>query len=193
MFVFVWFTSQSAENGDVVLAANAILMHFITTTAYFLDGSAIAAESLAGKAVGAKNRKDFVRICKVTISWSSIIAALSSILLIALGPQIIRLLTVDTNIQETARQFMVWAALAPLIATWCYQLDGIFLGATWTREMVKSMLISTSLFLVVYSMLTPLQNTGLWLSLYFHFAARASHSRLLFSPALNRDFPPTNN
>ncbi len=189
IFVFVWFTSQSAKNGDLVLAANAILMHFITTTAYFLDGFAIAAESLAGRAIGAKSRKDFVRISKVTLSWSAIIAALASIVLIALGPNIIRVLTVDTNIQETAIEFMLWAALAPLIATWCYQLDGIFLGATWTREMVKSMLISTSLFLLVYWVLLPLQNTGLWLSLYFHFAARAVTLGYYFPRLLNRDFP----
>ncbi len=193
MFVFVWFTSQSAKNGDLVLAANAILMHFITTTAYFLDGFAIAAESLAGRAIGAKSRKDFVRISKVTLLWSAIIAALASIVLIALGPNIIRVLTVDTNIRETAIEFMLWAALAPCIATWCYQLDGIFLGATWTREMVKSMLISTTLFLLVYWVLMPLQNTGLWLSLYFHFAARAATLGYYFPRLLNRDFPSTNN
>ncbi len=189
MFVFAWFTLQSAKNGDLILAANAILLHFVTTTAYFLDGFAIAAESLAGRAFGAINRKSFIKVCKTTIIWSALIAVLASFILALTGPWIINILTIEPNVRLIANQYVIWAACAPLVATWCYQLDGIFLGATWTREMVKSMLISTSLFILVWWLMTPLGNAGLWLAIYFHFVARGLSLAYYYPALLDRDLP----
>ena len=57
IFAFAWFTNEGAKSGDILLAANAILLQFVTFSAFFLDGFALAAESLVGNAIGAKNRE----------------------------------------------------------------------------------------------------------------------------------------
>ncbi len=191
MLVFIWFTSQGALSGDVILAANAILMHFVTTTAYLLDGFAIASESLIGRAMGRSDRKGFLKVAKISTAWGFGVAILSTLIIFSTGPYLIHLLTIDPSVRFQANKFLPWAATAPIIAVWCYQLDGIFLGAAWTADMVKSMIFSTFLFFITWWTLTPLENLGLWISLYVHFCARAGSLAYFFPKLLNRDLPLT--
>src|SRR5690606_20486851 len=89
--VFAWFVSNGARQGDVVLAANAVLMHFITISAYFLDGLAFAAEALVGHAIGARNRPALLRTMHLTTAWAAVVATLASASLLAFGPWLIDL------------------------------------------------------------------------------------------------------
>jgi len=181
--VFTWFVSNGARQGEVVLAANAVLMHFITVSAYFLDGIAFAAEALVGRAIGARDRAALLRTIRLTTVWAAAVAALASALLLVSGPWLVELFTVDMPTRESARLYLPWAALAPLAGVWAFQLDGIFIGATRTREMRDAMLLSLAIFLAGWWLLQDLGNHGLWAALYVHYAARTG-TLLRFLPRL---------
>lgn len=182
---FAWFMAQGAKQGDLVLAANAILMHFITVSAYFLDGLAFAAEALVGRAVGARDRIALWRTIRLTTGWAVLVAAMACLLLMLLGPRLIDLLTTDHATRAAARIYLPWAVLAPLAGVWAFQLDGIFIGATRTRAMRNAMLLSLLIFLAGWWLLAAAGNHGLWAALYVHYAARAL-TLLYCLPALVR-------
>ena len=173
---------------DSILAANAVLMHFVSVCAYFLDGFAFAAEALVGKAVGAAHRAGLSKASRMTTWWAAWVALFSSLLLIVFGPSLVNILTVEPDVRALAREFLPWAALAPLAGVWCFQLDGIFIGATRTAAMRNAMLMSLTIFLIAWFLLTPFGNNGLWAALYVHYAARTG-TLLYFFPALQRSVP----
>jgi MATE family multidrug resistance protein len=188
IFVFAWFMAQGARQGDTILAANAVLMNFIAVAAFFLDGLAFAAEALIGRAVGSANREGFTAAARMTTWWATGIALLASVLFAVLGTLIVDALTVDPAVRAAGRTYLPWAAASPLVGVWCFQLDGIFIGATRTAQMRNAMLMSLAIFLAAWWLLVPFGNHGLWASLYVHYAARAG---TLFSyyPALVRSIP----
>lgn len=188
IFVSLWFVSHGARQGEVVLAANAVLMHFIATASYFLDGLAFAAEALVGRAVGAGRRSLLEVAVFLTTMWAVILAGLLALLFLAFGPYVIDLMTVDTATRAAARVYLPWAAAAPLLGVWAFQLDGIFIGATRTAEMRNAMLLSLVIFLAAWWLLTPLGNHGLWAAFGIHYGARVA-TLARFYPALVKSVP----
>jgi MATE family multidrug resistance protein len=186
--VFAWFMAQGARQGDTILAANAVLMHFIAVAAFFLDGLAFAAEALVGNAVGSANRERFTAAARMTTWWAAGVALLASLSFALLGTVFVDTLTVDPAVRATARTYLPWAAASPLVGVWCFQLDGIFIGATRTAQMRNAMLISLAIFLVAWWVLAPFGNHGLWASLYVHYAARTA-TLFYCLPALIRSVP----
>ena len=186
--VFVWFMAQGARQGDIILAANAVLMHLISLGAFFLDGLAFAAEALVGRAIGASHRAGLKIAARMTTQWAAGIAVIASIVFVSLGPLFIDILTVDALARSTARSYLLWAACAPLFGVWAFQLDGIFIGATRTEDMRNAMLMSTAIFLLAWWLLQPFGNHGLWASLYVHYVARISTLGYYY-PGLVRSVP----
>lgn len=171
---FTWFTFQSAASGDVILAANAVLMQFVSVMAYLLDGFAFAAEVLVGHAIGARNRSHFNSAVWLSSLWAGIISLGLSLLLALTGASLIDALTVSPDVREAARIYLVWAALAPILGVACYQLDGIFIGATRTVDMRNMAIVSLVVFLAAWAVLhSALGNHGLWLALMTLNVARA--------------------
>jgi len=184
LFAFSFFTAQGARSGDVILAANAILMHFLSVSAYFLDGVAYATEALTGKAIGARDRSRFRDAVRLSSVWAAGLSALVSAAFWMAGGVVIDAITVNSAVRELARTYLIWAALSPLIGVACFQLDGIFIGATRTRDMRNMMLISLVVYLLAWAALTPvLGNHGLWAALMVLFLARAATLGLRY-PAL---------
>jgi MATE family multidrug resistance protein len=184
--VFVWFTSNGARQGDAILAANAVLMHLVSLSAFFLDGMAFAAESLVGQAVGASRRAGLIRAARVTTAWATAVACMLSLVLSVCGVPIIDALTVDAEVRHTASRYLPWAAGVPLMGVWAFQLDGIFIGATRTADMRNAMLLSLAIFLAGWWLLRPLGNHGLWAALYVSYLARLG-TLLWYYPRLVRD------
>jgi MATE family multidrug resistance protein len=174
IFVFVWFMARGARQGDIVLAANAVLMHFVSVSAYFLDGLAFSAEALVGRAIGAANGAAFRVAARMTTAWAAGVAVFLALLLSIFGPLFVDLLTVDSGARFAARIYLPWAAAAPLLGVWAFQLDGIFIGATRTKDMRNAMLASLAVFLLGWWLLTPYGNHGLWGALYVHYLARVA-------------------
>ena len=174
LFAFAFFTARSAAAGDVILAANEILLNLTIVAAFFLDGLAAAAEQLAGRAVGARYRPAFERSFRLVVIWGIGVAVAVSLVLWLAGPTIVDLMTTSESVRQTARVFLIWAALFPVVGTLAYQFDGIFIGATWSRDMRNMMLLSVLAFLVAWFSLTPFfGNHGLWVALLVFLSARS--------------------
>jgi MATE family multidrug resistance protein len=174
IFAFAWFTNQGASQGDIILATNAILMQFVTFAAFFLDGFALAAETLIGAAVGARNHNRMNQSIRYVFELGAGTALVLSGLFWLSGGWLIDLLTNVEAVREASRTFLWWAVLAPVISVWCYLLDGIFIGATRTPEMRNAMIGSLLAYLGLWWVaVPPFGNHGLWLALHGYFIARA--------------------
>jgi MATE family multidrug resistance protein len=189
-FALMFFTAQGAAAGDVTLAANAILLTLIHIMVYLLDGFAFAAESLVGRAVGARDRRSFWRAVVMSTKWAGVLAVLVGSTLWFAGPAIIALTAKSVEVQQAAGAYLGWAAIAPILGVWCFQLDGIFTGATRTREMRNTMVLSIIPFFAAWSLLAPhYGNHGLWAAYMLFYVARTA-SLLVFMPGLVRaSFP----
>ena len=187
LFAFTFFMAQGAKAGDITLAANAVLLHFLSVSAYFLDGFAFAAERLVGHSIGSGIGARFRRAVWLTTFWAFAFSAVMSVLFWLFGPFIIDLLTVNNEVRHAARLYLPWMALVPILGFACFQLDGIFIGATRTADMRNMMLLSFIAYLVAWAVLTPqFGNHGLWMALLIFFAARAITLGFKY-PALERD------
>ena len=186
LFAFSFFTVQGSRSGDLILAANAVLMHFLSVSAYFLDGVAYATEALTGKAIGARDPKRFSDAVRLSSVWAAALSLATGAAFWLAGGVIIDVMTVNAAVREVARDYLFWAALAPLVGVACFQLDGIFIGATRTRDMRNMMLISLAVYLGAWALLTPaFGNHGLWAALMVLFVVRALTLAWRF-PALER-------
>ncbi|HBF98585.1 MAG TPA: MATE family efflux transporter, partial [Alphaproteobacteria bacterium] len=170
---FAWFTAQSAKAGNVVLAANAILLQFVSVSAYFLDGFAFAAEVFVGKAIGARDPRALLAAVRLSGIWAAAMAILISLAYLLSGAVIIDLLTIDPDVRGMGREFLGWAVAMPIVSVWCFLLDGIFIGATRGPEMRNASLASTGIFLLLWWALLPLGIDGLWLAFLLFNVARA--------------------
>nr|WP_245641407.1 MATE family efflux transporter [Paraburkholderia bannensis] len=180
---FAWFAHVGARQGDAVLAANALLLNFQTFMAYGLDGFAHAAEALVGAAIGARDRHAFRQAVKVNLLWSALGALGFSLVYWAGGAWIIDKLTDQPAVRAAALSFLPWAALSPLVSVWGFLLDGVFIGATRTRELMQAMAVSLAIFLVAsWTLVGPFGNHGLWVALLIFMAARG----LTLMPMLGR-------
>lgn len=173
IFTFAFFTRQGAMQGELVLAANAILINFLLLTSLGLDGFANAAEAMVGKAIGAGERGSFHSAVQTAGFWSLVFATGFSLFYALAGTSTIDLITDLDGVRAVAYRYLPWVVALPLIGVWCYLLDGIFIGATRGREMRDTLLVSTFLvFLPAWYALRFLGNDGLWLAMLLFFAAR---------------------
>ena len=136
---FLAFTALGSRQGEVVLAANAVLMNFFTVAAYGLDGFAHAAEAMVGKAVGARKVGAFMAAVRAGFGLASALAVALTILFWLGGPALIALLTDIASVRATATQFLPFAAVLPAVSVWAFLFDGIFFGATRAAELRNAM------------------------------------------------------
>ncbi|QYZ71833.1 MATE family efflux transporter [Neotabrizicola shimadae] len=181
---FTAFVFLGAHQGDVTLAANQVLLQFLEITAYALDGFAFAAETLVGQAVGARDPFAVRRSSIVASHWGVGGAAVLSLTFALAGPSLIDLMTTAPEVREAARAFLPWAAAAPLVGIASWMFDGIFIGATLTREMLKAMTISVAIYiLAVITLLPAFGNHGLWAALMVLNIARGVTMALRYRAA----------
>ena len=184
---FISFLFFGADFGDVTLAANQILLQFLHITAYALDGFAFAAEALVGQALGARNRPRLRRSAYLTSFWGVVVTAALAVSFALFGAPIIDIMTTAPEVQAEARNYLNYMIAAPVLGVAAYMLDGIFIGATRTRDMRNMMAISFAVYCVALAILMPtFGNHGLWLSLLVLFIARAVTLGLRY-PALEAE------
>jgi MATE family multidrug resistance protein len=168
------FVRIGAGQGDAVLAANALLINLLYLTYYLLDGYANAAETLVGQAKGAADRDGLhrsVRLCTLAAGVTSL--ALTVLIALA-GPAVIAVMTPNPDVQAIALRFLPWAAIMPVVAVWCFMLDGVYVGATWTADMRNLMVASFAVYLATLASLVPaFGNDGLWAAHAMFFIVRA--------------------
>jgi multidrug resistance protein, MATE family len=171
--IFLSFLFLGAGQGDVVLAANQVLLQFLHITSHVLDGFAFAAEALVGQALGARNQGGLRRSAWVSTLWAAgCVIALALVFWVA-GGVIIDLMATSVPVREVARLYLPYIVIAPVLGLAAWMLDGIFIGATRTRDMRNMMVVSFLVYLVAVVLLLPVfGNHGLWLALLISFVAR---------------------
>ena len=182
-----YFTARGAEQGDAVLAANAILMQLFMLVSHGLDGFAHVAETLVGSAVGARDRASLNRAVGATTLWAAAVAIVFAAGFALLGGAFINLMTVLPDVRETARTYLPWMVAMPVFAIWAFQFDGVFLGATRTKALRNGMIASLAVLVGLTALFMPAWgNHGLWLALLGFMTARSGLLVIRY-PALARD------
>jgi MATE family multidrug resistance protein len=190
--ILAWgfFTAQGARSGDVVLAANSVLHNLMLVGAFFLDGFASAAQQLCGRSVGARDEGNFRRSVSLTMSWGFGFGLATTLLTLAVGPWLIDLMTASPEVRIVAREYLVYAALASVIGVFAFTYDGIYIGATWTRNMRNLMIVSLALYFAAWWLTRPLGNAGLWIAILVFFGARGALQAARYPALARRTFNP---
>ena len=172
--VFVAFTALSSRQGELVLAANAILLTYFTAAAYGLDGFAHAAEAMVGRTVGAGDRPGFRAAVRAGFVNAAVLALLMTLVFALLGRLGIRLMTSLADVQAQALAFLPYAVALPAVSVWAFLYDGMFFGATRTAELRNGMLVALALYgLLAWVLVPAFGNHGLWLAFLLFLGARA--------------------
>lgn len=191
VFSFAYFTNQSAQFGNNVLAANHILLQLISFAAFFLDGFAFVVEALAGKALGAQNRDEFLNAVKKSSVLAGLTALLLAMVLFLVAGPVISLLTDISEVRPMALEMSGLAVIYILCSFPAFQLDGIFIGVSFTRQMRQAAIYSLSAFLLCcWLLVDEFGVTGLWWAMIIYVVARAL-ALLVYFPALLGQFSST--
>ena len=171
--VFVSFVFLAARFGDTALAANQVLLQFLFITAFAMDGFAFGAESLVGQALGARDRARLRQAAVLTSLWGLATVLVLSLAFLVAGGRIIDIMTTAPDVRIAARDYLGWMVAAPILGWAAWMFDGIFIGATATRDMRNMMILCAGIYLVALVVLLPvIGNHGLWAALNISFVAR---------------------
>ncbi|MDZ7717373.1 MAG: MATE family efflux transporter [Balneolaceae bacterium] len=176
IFTFSFFTAVSAQQGDLILAANTILLQLWFIVSYGIDGFAYAAESLVGRFKGSLEQDKLARAVWYNIGWGLFLGVMGTLTYALFGNQILYIFTDKTEVITVAKSVLFWTIMAPVVSSFCYILDGVYIGATETKPMRNTMIISTFLvFLPAYYAATYLFGKhGLWLALVLFMITRGA-------------------
>ena len=180
-FSFLWITYLGSTLGEEYIAINSILIQLIFISSFFLDAYAFSTESIVGYSLGRKSEKMFMSSVKNSIILSFSTGIIISFIFLIYAKEIINLITDIEFLRYLSYKYLLWVIIIPPIASFCYQLDGIFIGATQTKEMRNGMIVSVALYVILSIFLTQnLHNYGVWFSLLLFMILRASTLHFYF-------------
>jgi multidrug resistance protein, MATE family len=186
-FSFLWVTYLGSKLGEDYLAVNTILMQFIILAAFFLDAYAFSTEGIVGYTVGRRNKTSFLSVVKNSIQLSFFTALIISIIYLIFFKEIINIITDIEILRFISYKHFIWIIIIPPLASFCYQLDGIFIGASQTQEMRNAMILSVIIFIGISIYLTRyFGNHGLWFSLSLFMILRAITLQFYFKKILKK-------
>ena len=173
-FSFLWISYMGTKLGEDFLAVNTILMQFIILSAFLLDAYAYTTEGIVGYSIGKKNKKSFFLAVKNSIELSFFSAIIISILYLIFFKEIINIITDIEILRYISYKHAIWIIIIPPIASFCYQLDGIFIGASQTSDMRNATIFASIAFIVLSIYSTKyFENHGIWLSLLMFMLLRS--------------------
>ena len=186
-FSFFWITYLGSTLGEEYVAVNSILLQLIFISSFFLDAYAFSTEGIVGYSIGKKSSKMFINTVKNSLILSFTTGVLISIFFLFFAKEIINLITDLEFLIFLTYKYLIWVILIPPVASIAYQLDGIFIGATQTKELRNAMIVSVFIYLFLSVFLTKqLHNYGIWFSLLLFMILRASTLHFYFSKILNQ-------
>ena len=186
-FSFLWVTYLGSKLGEDYLAVNTILMQFIILAAFFLDAYAFSTEGIVGFTIGRKNKLSFLSVVKNSIQVSFYTALIIAVLYLLLFKEIINIITDIEILRFISYKHFIWIIVIPPVASFCYQLDGIFIGASQTKEIRNAMIFSVIGFIGASIYLTDyFENHGLWFSLMLFMILRALTLKFYFNKILRK-------
>jgi MATE family multidrug resistance protein len=173
-FSFLWFIYLSNKIGEEYVAANTILINLVNLAAFILDAYAFATQGLVGYSIGKNDKNLFKLIVKNSFILSAITSIFISIIYLLIHKEIIYQMADIDLIRNLSVDYAIWLIIFPLISSFCYQFDGIFIGASQTVELRNAMIFSSIIYLFISVILTNnFINTGLWISLAIFMILRA--------------------
>ena len=173
-FSFLWFTYLGSQIGENYIAANAILINLVFLSAFILDAYAFSTEGMVGYSLGKKDINLFKKIVQNSFILSSITGLIISIIYFLINNFVIELMSDIEEIRNLSSSYAVWLIIIPLISSFCFQFDGIFIGVSQTKELRNAMIFSVFCYLAISIFLTDLMgNTGVWISLCVFMILRA--------------------
>lgn len=155
LFIYTGFTSLSAKYGDMLLAVGTIMMKLMLLYSYFIDGFAYAGEALSGRFIGAKDGDSLRKTVRVIFIWCFWIAAVSTIVYLAAGLPLVKIMTANAQVIDAAGPYLHWLWLMPALSCVGFTWDGIYIGATSTKPILVSMILAVAAFFAVYYLLQP--------------------------------------
>tara|TARA_B100000963_G_scaffold82321_1_gene70111 strand:+ start:1646 stop:2971 length:1326 start_codon:yes stop_codon:yes gene_type:complete len=186
-FAFLWLTYLGSKIGEDYLAVNTILIQFIILASFFLDAYAFTTEGVVGFAIGRRNEKSFLMVVKNSIHVSFLTALIISIIYLIFFKEIINIITDIEILRFISFQHIIWVLLIPPVACFCYQLDGIFIGASQTKEIRNAMIISVLIYILISIFLTRyFGNHGIWFSLLLFMIFRSLTLQFFFKNILKK-------
>ena len=186
-FSFLWVTYLGSKLGEDYMAVNIILMQFIILASFFLDAYAFSTEGIIGFTIGRKNKTSFLLIVKNSIQLSFYTALIISVIYLFFFKEIINIITNIEILRFISYKHIFWIIIIPPLASFCYQLDGIFVGASQTQEMRNAMIISVLSFIGISIYLTRyFDNHGIWFSLMLFMLLRAVTLQFYFKKILRK-------
>lgn len=163
--VTTYFTSRGAEQGDIILAVNTLMMQLFTLYSYIMDGFAYAGEALTGRYVGAHNQADLRRMIRTLFAWGIGLALAFTLLYGIGGSSFLGLLTNEQEVLNASSDYFYWVLAIPLAGMAAFLWDGIYIGATASRQMLYSMLVaSVSFFILQRIFQQQMGNHALWMA-----------------------------
>jgi MATE family multidrug resistance protein len=184
-FSFLWITYQSTKLGENYVAINSILMQFIMIASFFLDAYAFSTEAVIGHTIGKRSEKSFLQAVTNSFLLSVISSLIISLIYLFSFKFIVNQLTDIDYLRYLALNYFFWIVIIPPIASFCYQFDGIFIGASQTAEMRNGMVISVIIFITSsHYLVNNFGNHGLWLSLTFFMVLRSITLNFYFNRIL---------
>ena len=186
ILVFTFFTSKSASIDDTILAVNSLLIQLLLFFSFFIDGFAFAGEALVGKFVGAKEISNLKKVVRLLFYWGAALGLLFTLAYLPGVNLILKLLTSQKEVLQQAQPFLFWIILVPVASFASFTWDGIYIGATASKAMRNTLLISTFLvFAPIYYILnTVLGNHALWLGMVLFMFSRGIFQTLLYRKAI---------
>ena len=173
-FSFLWFTYLGSKIGEEYIAANAILINLVFLSAFILDAYAFSTEGIIGFSIGKKNKALFSEIVKNSFILSSLTGLGISILYYFIHKNVIYMMSDINLVRSLSLDYSIWMIILPFFASFCYQFDGIFIGASQTKEIRNAMFFSVSMYLVISLIMTNyFSNNGVWISLTLFMILRA--------------------
>jgi MATE family multidrug resistance protein len=171
--VNLYFTSAGARHGAVILSVNTVLIQLYLLFSYFMDGFAYAGEALGGRYYGAHNHTQIQQLLRRLFGWAILVTAVFTLLYIIGGMGIVRILTDEPHVMETAAAYIPWAWFIPAAGAAAFIWDGLFIGFTATRGMLVSSFIAALIFFCTYLLsVNLLGNHGLWLAQIIYLSTR---------------------
>lgn len=171
--LFTWFTNAGARLGAEELAAQQVLMQFVSITAFVLDGFCFTAEERVGSAIGAHSRTDFLHAVRLVGEWCLLAALVFTMLILLAGEPLVAVLTTHEGVRAAASPLLWFVALVPLVGLTSWLLDGVFIGATEGRALRNAAIFATAAYIATDLLLRPLGATGVWLALLAGYGWRA--------------------
>ena len=186
-FSFLWITYQSSKLGENYLAINTIILQFVLIASFFLDAYAFSTEAVVGYTLGRKYKKNFLTVVTNSFQLSFFTSLIISVIYFFSFQFIVNLLTDLEYLKYLIFNYMIWVIIIPPVASFCYQFDGIFIGASQTAEMRNGMILSIIIFIISsYFLVSNFGNHGIWISLLLFMIMRSISLNYYFNRILKK-------